>query len=318
MRRIAARPRSDLFAALARGVAAALALAAVAIPGTPDARAQSGFGAVAKVNDEVVTNYDIQQRMALLRVIAGSTPPPNLDRLALNELVADELKLQTAERQGVSLRAGALEQALERIASSNQAPSVEAFLSELERQGVERGTLEKKVRSDLVWQEVIRRRFGERMRPTAAEVDAAMTDAQAADRIFDLMQIVVELAPTAPESAVLKAAAEAMRVKERMTDCATTTELAKEYGRISGAIGKVRSQEMPGPVRDAVQTLEVGDTTDPMRSQQGFHVVILCGSEVSNQADRDRIVNQLTEQKAARLADSYLDDIRRTAMIETR
>src|SRR5271154_72764 len=58
---------------------------------------------VASVNDDVITNYDILQRMRLLVVMAGIQPTrndlPELQRYALSSLIAEHLEIQELKRE---------------------------------------------------------------------------------------------------------------------------------------------------------------------------------------------------------------------------
>ena len=66
------------------------------------AQAQNLFAPVKKVNDRVITAYELSQRMAFLTVLRA---PGNLRELAMNQLTDEALQRQAAENAGISVTA---------------------------------------------------------------------------------------------------------------------------------------------------------------------------------------------------------------------
>src|ERR1700759_38547 len=71
--------------------------------GTPVAASALTESVIASVNDDVITNYDILQRMRLLVVTAGIQPTrndlPELQRYALSSLIDEHLEIQELRRE---------------------------------------------------------------------------------------------------------------------------------------------------------------------------------------------------------------------------
>lgn len=309
-------PCGPLFSTALRAsiLSATLALAAPTL-----ATAQDLFAVLVKVNDVVISGFDVQQRATLLALGAPGQDPARFEARALDLLIADELKLQEAERQGVRLSDADLADAVRDVASRNNGKTTEQLIAELAAGGVSRETFERQLRADLVWNELLRRRYGDRVTPTESEIDAEIGEQTASGELrYDLQQIVVPLSPDAPDDNVRRAFDEAVRVRGELTDCSRVRELAPRYSRISGVVGRMTAGQMPGPIRDAVLPLDVGQTTNPMRSADGVHVIILCNKISPQAASRSQVFNRLLQEKAGRFSQSYLDDLRRNAMIESR
>lgn len=310
------------FALIARRGVQRLALILVAVllavAAPRPALAQDLFTAIVKVNDVVISGYDLQQRMRLLRLAAPNSDENVLRRQAVEQLIADELKLQEAERTGVSLAAGRLDDAIGMVARRNN-QTLEEFNAEIAAAGVDRESFERQLRADMLWNELLRRRFGERVTPTEEEIDAAVAQSTGGGEVrYDLQQIVVPLRPDASQDRVRRAFEEAQRVRRELNDCGKVRELAPRYAQISGPVGRLTVAQMPPPIATAVQPLAVGQTTNPMRSQDGVHIIILCDRLTPEAANRSQVYNQLLAEKAGRFSESYLDDLRRGAMIERR
>ncbi len=140
---------------------------------------------------------------------------------------------------------------------------------------------------------------------------------------YRISQLVVGVAPNAAPSVASTALQQAQAAKARVTDCASVEALKSEYLPISGDVGTLTPEQMPGPVRNAVITMPVGGISDPIRSNDGFHVIILCdkiesGSVKPTGSQEDSARRQLTASKLSRYSASLLRKLRREAVIERR
>lgn len=97
--------------ALALGAVLALELA-----GVPAAQAQSNspFRTVARVNDSVVTQFEVDQRLAFLTLLRA---PDANEAAVLEELIDDRLKMEAVRRLGGNVSEDELLLAMEEFAS---------------------------------------------------------------------------------------------------------------------------------------------------------------------------------------------------------
>ncbi|MEM1420832.1 MAG: peptidylprolyl isomerase [Pseudomonadota bacterium] len=284
------------------------------------ANAQDLFAVVTKVNDAAITGYDVQQRS---RLVAIENPNFNADQritAALQSLIEDELKLQEAQRRGLEVTEEQVDQSLASIAQRN-GKTADALLSDLSNAGVGPETYRKRLKAETAWNRLLRSRYRERATPTDAEIDAAMSDAQqqTSEVRYDVRQIVVDLRARAPRAEVQAAVAKATEVRKQMTSCDVLEDLGKQHSRLSGKVGELTPAQMPRPVREAVVNLPIGGVTEPLRSQDGLHLIMVCakGSQESS-ARRGQIYERLLNEKIQGYSENYLDDLRREAVIESR
>src|SRR3712207_715243 len=91
--------------------------------------------ATAIVNGEVITQTDVDQRLALLAIAnGGRIPSDEIERLrqqVLRNLIDETLQIQAAKAEEITIKTSDIDRTLERVAQSNK-QSVEqltAFLS---------------------------------------------------------------------------------------------------------------------------------------------------------------------------------------------
>src|SRR5258707_2827208 len=131
--------------------AAALVLTATAISG---AQAQN---VVAFVNGEPITALDIDQRSRLLEVSSPTHKAPPRQEV-LDELVNEKLKIREAKRWGIDPTDADMDSAFASAAQRmHQTP--DQFIQTLTKAGVTPMTFRSRMRSELVWQSLVRGRY---------------------------------------------------------------------------------------------------------------------------------------------------------------
>lgn len=78
-------------------------------------------------------------------------------------------------------------------------------------------------------------------------------------------------------------------------------------------------RNLPGPVRGAVQLLQAGQASPPLRAEGKYEVFVVCDRTGGVDAEaRNRLREQIRNQRLARMAEGFLQDLRREAVIERR
>ena len=108
---------------------------------------------VAVVNDEVVTLYELRMRLelALRQLQKQGTPLPTrdvLEKQMLERLVMDKVQLQHAKETGIKVDDAQLEQALQRIATSNKMSLVQ-LREALKKDGIAYAKFREEIRDEI-------------------------------------------------------------------------------------------------------------------------------------------------------------------------
>ena len=115
------------------------------------------------VNDEVISRYDVNQRVRLILVTSGIPPTEeNLKRIetqSVKALINERIQLQEASKLEVPESQEEIQLMLDRIARGNQTTS-EGIIENITSQGVKVDTLISQIKSELLWNKIVRGRFG--------------------------------------------------------------------------------------------------------------------------------------------------------------
>ena len=271
------------------------------------------------VNGEPITNLDIEQRIKLNTLTGAKNP----DRQAiLNDLIDEKVKIKEAKKYGVDPGATDIEQAYGGMAQRMRLNG-DQLTKVLEGKGIRTDTLKQRIKADMVWTALVRGRFKESLQVGEKDVAAAaqQTGETTETNAFEYrMQPIVLIVPRgAPQSDFETRRKEADTLRERVTSCEEANSYFKSMR--NAAIREIvvkTSADLPQPLRDMLDKTPIGHLTTPEVTKQGIEMVALCGrKETTVDTPKKREIREkMYAEKYEAKAKSYLQEIRRAAMIE--
>lgn len=266
---------------MARLIAATLAVLLLTAETFPSA-AQDAIRIVAVVNDEMISGFDLDQR---IRLITGGGNLPNSaeqrKRLAtqvLRSMIDERLQLQEAKRLNIKVEPKELEEAYARIEQQNNVPPGQ-LAERLKSEGMNIESLEAQVEAALVWTKVVRRRGARFAIVSDDEIDETLARIKEnANKPSHLIsQIFLPVDSPQDEAQVLN---NAQRLLEELRQGAAFPSLASQFSQDSSArdggnMGWVQVGQMPPEVDNVLMQMPVGAVSTPIRSAEGYHIVAL-------------------------------------------
>lgn len=237
---------------------------------------------VASVNDDAITDYDLEGR---IRLIAASSNTPittenrqRLAQIALRELIDERIKLQEAKRLGINASDKEVGAAIQTIERNNKMPPG-GLLQELTQNNVPVEALINQVKATLAWRKVLRRRVLPQVRVATNEVDDALSRIRDAGGGFvaRVSEIVLPAAtPEDQQAAEQRAAA----ILEQLSSGAKFENLASQYSRaptaaVGGDMGEVQSGQLAPTLDAALTALQPGEVSQPILSDNAIHILKL-------------------------------------------
>jgi len=243
---------------------------------------------LAVVNTELVTNNELQARLARIREDAARTnatlpPPAELRKQVLDVLIDERVQVTNARESGVKVDESELDRAVANVAVQNQM-TMEQLLARLKQQGIAYSTFRNNVRDQLLIERVREREVGQRIKISAEEVDAFLDKRRSAagnGEQLNIAQVLVTLPENATEAevAVRRARAEAAlaRIKNGESFEAVSREVSEDGNRAQGGVIGLRpADRLPDVFVEVVRSLKPGEVSPTLlRSGAGFHVIKL-------------------------------------------
>jgi len=139
--------------------------------------------------------------------------------------------------------------------------------------------------------------------------------------LVDLKQVAYPLAADAPADQVELATKTLLALKPQITSCSPLEPAAgKIDGLVAGDLGEAEITDLAPAFQEAATALQIGQVSDPIRTDAGLHLIAVCGKRQSGgkAPTHDQIENRLRGQQLALISKRYLRDLRNSATIETR
>jgi peptidyl-prolyl cis-trans isomerase SurA len=240
------------------------------------------------VNDDIISTYDLAQRMRLLIATTGAQPTqdtlPQFQQEALVSLVDERLQLQELRRvekdQKFSIIANndEVREELAGMAQQNNL-TTDAFLAALKAQGIGSETLFEQIRAQMSWQKWIRGRYGTRLRIGEDQIKATQTRlmAAASKPQYQISEVFLDASRTGGMDSAMKGA---VQLVTQIQQGAPFAAVARQFSGSStaaagGDAGWISQGEMPAEVDTALDQLRPGQLSQPIPVKDGVYIIYL-------------------------------------------
>ena len=277
---------------------------------------------VAVVNQELVSNAEVEQRIARIREEAARSktelpPAAELRKQILDVLIDERVQITYARENGPKVDEAELDRAVGNVALQNQM-TLTQLRARLQQQGIAYNAFRNNVRDQLLTERVREREVNARIRITDAEVESLIDKRRAA--AGNAVQLnIAQILVTVPDGAGIelvaqrqkRAEAALLRVKAGEAFDTVAREISEDGNKAQGGVIGLRpADRLPDLFVDTVKPLKDGEVAATLlRSGAGFHVIKLverqAGSAFTVQQTRARhillrVSPQLTVEAATR------------------
>jgi len=244
---------------------------------------QLGEGILVSVNDDMITSYDLKQRMLLLIVTSGVQPTQEnyaaLQQQALSSLVDEHLQKQEMAHWKVTVGDDEINQELDRMAAQSNMTR-DQLLAELKKVGIEPQTLKDQISAQTGWSELVGGRYHSSAAVGRAQVDATM------DKIIENGQkpqyLVAEIfLDPAVAGGLQNAQAGAKQLYDQINaKVAPFQAVARQFSNApsaanGGDAGWLVSGDIDPAVETALQSIQPGQMTPPITTKDGVYIYLL-------------------------------------------
>ena len=274
------------------------------------------------VNGEPITNYDIDQRSKLNFLTTHKTP---VRQQVVDELIDEKVKIKEGKKFGVDPTASDVDQSFAAM-SSRMRTTPEQLAKSLESQGVRPETLKARMKAEMVWTSLVRGRYKESLQVGEKDVAEAVQvkgdDKQEAESFeYQMRPIVLIVARGSAQAAIEARVKEAEALRTRVQTCDEANAFFKSMpnAAIRESVTKT-SADIPAVLRDVLDKTPIGHLTAPEVTKQGVEMVALCGRKTTtvDTPKKKEIREKMYAQKYEAKSKSYLQEVRKAAMIEYR
>lgn len=261
---------------------------AVEAPAAPAARNPLSESVAAVVNDDIISSYDLMQRMRLLMVTSGMQPTqenlPQLEQEALRSLIDEHVQMQELRRVEKSQKITIIstdkeiEEQIQDIAKGNNM-TPEQLTQSLQAQGVGIDTWKAQIRADSSWQAWISGRYGSRLRIGDDQIKAferRQAEASAKPQ-YQVSEVFIDAGRVGGMEVAENGA---KQLVTQMQQGAPFPAVARQFSASptaanGGDAGWISPGEMPPEVDAALEQLRPGQLSAPITVRDGVYIIYL-------------------------------------------
>jgi peptidyl-prolyl cis-trans isomerase SurA len=271
------------------------------------------------VNGDVITAYDVEQRMKFVQL---STHKPGVRNEVIDELIDDKLKVQFGRRYKIELPDSEIDAQFAEM-GNRMHMTPEQLTQALAQGGVDAGTLKAKIRSDTVWQNIVRGKyqgdFQIREKDVLAAIQTDKPDEKNQVGYEYRLRPILFLVPHGAAQITEARQKDAEALRGRFTDCDSGLKYARTLRDVAVRDVIVKSSsDLPPVLRDVLDKTEIGHLTAPEVTPQGVELFALCERKETKEdsPEKRQAREKLFTEKFQAKAKQLLRELRKQAMIE--
>jgi peptidyl-prolyl cis-trans isomerase C len=300
-------------------------------PSTPQQAKESTM--VVSVNDEVISAADVDRATNILLAQYRNQIPPDkvaeartaLRKQAVENLINQSLLLGEAERQGIQPEKKAVDKRYAEV--SGRFSTSEEFQTAMASMGLSKDTFEDEIKQDLKIESLLDGQLKEVKKVTEEEVSAFYRDHPDSFRSGEQVRashILMRVEEAAPAEDRSQKRLELAGLKGEIEKGADFAQMASEHSDCpskarGGDLGYFERGKMVKPFEDAAFEMKVGDVSEVVETQFGYHLIKVTDHQDPKTASleevKGQIENLLNRQERDKAVGEYLTQLRGGAEI---
>jgi peptidyl-prolyl cis-trans isomerase SurA len=279
---------------------------------------------VAVVNDDVITQNELNDRVSDFIVQLkldrnDSSQISALTKQVLERMINTRIQLQMAEKMGITIDDISLNRMIEQIAQSNDM-SIDQLRSTLEADGIKFSRFREQTREELIIKQLQQRLVASKVSISEQETQRFIeTNLNKNDEHekYLIQHLLIATPESASPDAISKASEKAQQLLTEIKNGADFNTLAihQSDGRNAlkgGDLGWRTASELPESFVAAIKQLEKGETSEPVHSASGFHLLKL----LDRSSNTDMITQTLARHILIRTSNETSDDEARALLTQ--
>ncbi|HTK59032.1 MAG TPA: peptidylprolyl isomerase [Sphingomicrobium sp.] len=231
------------------------------------------------VNGEVITQTDIDQRLALMAIANNAPIPANeiepLRQQVLSNLIDETLQIQAAKAEEIEITDADIDRTVERVAGNvKQTPTQMADY--LKSRGSSIRSIRRQIQGEIAWRRLQSKKIESTVSVGDEEVQAVIKKLEASKGAEEFR--VGEIFLSANSSNDAEVQANMGQIFNALQQGRSFVGYARQYSQsssaaVGGDLGWMRPEQLPDPLANAVRQMRPGMVSPPIKVPGGYSIV---------------------------------------------
>jgi peptidyl-prolyl cis-trans isomerase SurA len=233
--------------------------------------------ATAIVNGDVITQTDVDQRVALLAIANGTDIPADqvdaLRQQVLRNLIDETLEIQAAATDKIDVKKADIDRTVARVASGvKQTP--DQLAAYLEAHGSSIGSLRRQIQGEIAWDRLQHDKIEVTVGDDEVKAVLDKLNASKGTEEYRVGEIFLSATPYTEQQTLQNA----QKILEQLKNGASFVGYARQYSEAStaavgGDLGWVRPEQLPAPIAAVLRDMTPGTISNPIEVPGGVSII---------------------------------------------
>ena len=237
--------------------------------------------ASAIINGEVITQTDVDQRLALMAISTGGEIPANqidpLRQQVLRNLIDETLEIQAAKAEDIKVSDADVDRTVARV-SANVKQTPEQMADYLKARGSSIRSIRRQILGETSWRRLQSAKIETGVSVGDDEVKAVIDKLEASKGTEEYKVSEIFLSSTSASQAATMT--NANQIIDALHKGGSFVGYARQYseastGAVGGDLGWIRPEQLPEPIANVVRSLTTGQVSAPIPVPGGVSIIAL-------------------------------------------
>ena len=281
-------------------------------PFTPVAQSTNTFNVAVEVNDQIITNYEISQRIKMLETFGAKSVSK---KEVINSLINERLYTYSAIELEALPNNSEIDKGLDDFAKRGNL-NIKDLLAYLDSRNVSQETLIAYITSGLTQRKVIQKKFVNNIIISQGDVASAIDTENVLSKSNSNVIEYIEL--TFSNLVSDKKSLKQLSTINKMVDnCLDLQSEAKDYENINLEIHKKKTNDLQKDILDKLNNLDIYETKLLKNSNNINYLLMLCSR--NSEMDEDTIEtlrNKIFNSRINKIGNAYIQELKGEAFID--
>ena len=281
-------------------------------PFTPIAQSSNTFNVAVEVNDQIITNYEISQRIKMLETFGAKSVSK---KEVINSLINERLYTYSAIELEALPNNSEIDKGLDDFAKRGNLNKKD-LLAYLDSRNVSQETLIAYITSGLTQRKVIQKKFVNNIIISQGDVASAIDKENVLSKSNSNVIEYIEL--TFSNLVSNKKSLKQLSTINKMVDnCLDLQSEAKDYENIDLKIHKKKKNDLQKDVLDKLNILDIYETKLSKNSNNINYLLMLCSrNSEMNEDTIETLRNKIFNSRINKIGNAYIQELKGEAFID--
>jgi len=281
-------------------------------PFTVKAESTNTFKVAVEVNDQIITNYEISQRIKMLETFGAKSVSK---KEVINSLINERLYTYSAIKLDALPNNSEIDKGLDDFAKKGNLNKKD-LLAYLESRNVSQATLVAYITSGLTQRKVIQKKFVNNIIISKGDIASAIDTKNVLSTGNSNIIEYIEL--TFSNLIDDKKSLKQLRTINKMVDnCLDLQSEAKEYENINLKVYKKKKNELQKNILNKLNNLDIYETRIEKNSNNINHILMLCSrNSEMDESTMETLRNKIFNSRINKIGNAYIQELKGEAFID--